>query len=591
VNGPFGATTAAVTAPAVTSSSRWRSLLILLRPYRKMLALTIAFGVADQALALGAAGTGAYIVGRAATGASVSQLRVALVVLGILVVPKPVTGWLESFVAHDMAFRILVDLRVRLFSAVERLAPSYLLGERSGDLGATAMGDIELVELFFAHTLSPMVVATVIPAAALVALLFIDPLIAAALLPALLAVASVPLWLRHRSAAQGRDRRSAHGLLSAETVDRVQGLREVLVFGQQDAQLDRLDQASYGLGRAQAAHASRAGVERGLLDGLTAAGLLAVLAVTGTLVADHTVAASVFPLAVVLAGYSFAPLTTVLTTARELGSVAAAGDRILALLDARPPVGDPDGPGPAGPITPNVRFERATFRYGPQLPDAIRNITFDVPAGSTVALVGHSGAGKSTCAALLLRWWDPEKGQISLGGHDLRTFRQADLHRRVSLIPQDTYLFNLTVTDNIRLARPDATQTDVEQAATAALAHSFIVGSLPDGYNTIVGERGAQLSGGQRQRIAIARALLGDAPVLVLDEAVSNVDAESEAALETAMAAVRHGRTTLVIAHRHSTIRAANSIVLLDAGRVIDIGTDAELTARSSVYRQLLGIT
>jgi ATP-binding cassette subfamily C protein CydC len=576
--------------PKVTSTSRWRSVLVLLRPYRRMLALTIAFGVADQALALAAAGTGAYVVGRAATGTSVAHLRLGLIVLGILVIPKPVTGWLESFVAHDMAFRILVDLRVRLYSAIERLAPSYLLGERSGDLGATAMSDIQLVELFFAHTLSPMVVATVIPLGALIALAFVDPLIAAALLPALLAVASVPWWLRRRSAAQGRAQRSAYGGLSAETVDRVQGLREILIFGQQDAQLDRLDRASDQVGRAQAAHARRSGTERGLLDGLTAIGMLVVLAVTGTLVADHTVSASVFPLAVVLAGYTFAPLTTVLTTARELGNVAAAGDRIVAILDADPAVAEPAGPGPNGQIVPEVRFERATFRYGPELPDAIREVSFDVAAGSTVALVGHSGAGKSTCASLLLRWWDPKDGRVLLGGHDLRSFPQADLHRRISLIPQDTYLFNLTVTDNIRLARPDATDAEVEWAATAALAHDFIVGSLPDGYDTRVGERGAHLSGGQRQRIAIARAVLGAAPVLVLDEAVSNVDAESEAALETAMAAVRQDRTTLVIAHRHSTIRSADIVVLLDAGRIIDIGTDAELSARSPVYRRLLDI-
>lgn len=572
------------------SGSAARALWTLLRPYKGFLFLDMSLGVADQALALAAAGTGGYIVGLASTGASVSRLEGWLILLGALVIPKPITGWLESFVAHVMAFRVLVDLRARLYSAIERLAPSYLLEERSGNVGATAMSDVELVEVFFAHTLSPMVVAMVVPLGALVVLVFVDPLIALALLPVLLAVASTPLWLWGRSTRQGRARRTAHGELAAQAVDRVQGLREVLLFSQQASQLDAMDRASGVVGDAQVAYAKRAGVEHGLLDGLSAAGLLVVLAVTGILVADHQVSVSLFPFAVVLASYTFIPLKTVLNTARELGNVAAAGRRIAKLLEAEPSVRDPDGPGQIGEIVPRAGFEAVTFRYSRDLPEALSAVSFEMAQGSTLALVGRSGAGKSTCASLLLRWWDPEDGSVRLGGHDLRSFRQTDLHQRISLVPQDTYLFNLSVADNIRLARPESTQAEVEQAARAALAHDFIVDALPEGYETRVGERGAQLSGGQRQRIAIARALLANAPLLVLDEAVSNVDAESAAALEPAMAAVRRGRTTLVIAHRHSTIRTADKVVLIEAGRIIDTGTDAELTERSDTYRRLLGI-
>jgi len=574
-----------------TARTRVGALHVLLRPHRRLLAVTIFFGIADQGLALTAAGVGAYLVGRAATGASVAELRDGLIVLALLVVPKPVTGWLESFMAHDMAFRILLDLRQRLFGAIERLAPSYLFGKRSGDVGAMAMGDIELVELFFAHTLSPLVVATVIPAGALVALGLIDPYLALALFPSIVAVASIPAWFRRRAAADGRALRSANAELSGEAVDSVQGLREVVMFGQHEPQLDRLDAAGSRLARAQIAHHRRAGTERGALDGLTAVGLLVTVATAAVLVSHHHVPASAYPLVVVLAGYAFVPLTTVLTTARELGAVAAAGTRLVAVLETPAVVEEPQDPVRVSGVAGDVHFQHVTFRYSPQLPVALEDVTLDIPVGSTVALVGHSGAGKSTCASLLLRWWDPESGQVTLGGSDLKTLRQGDLHRLVSLVPQDTYLFNVSVAENIRIARPDATDAEVVEAAKATQCHEFIEESLPEGYDTIVGERGARLSGGQRQRIAIARALLGEAPVLVLDEAVSNVDLESETALDEAMRTVRRGRTTLVIAHRRSTIQSANLVVLLDHGHVVDVGHDAELSKRNPTYRRLLGLT
>jgi ATP-binding cassette subfamily C protein CydC len=275
--------------------------------------------------------------------------------------------------------------------------------------------------------------------------------------------------------------------------------------------------------------------------------------------------------------------------AKELGVVAAAGERIFTLLEARPAVSDRPGARAPGRVEPHVRFDRVTFRYGSGLPDAVRDVSFEIQPGETVALVGHSGAGKSTCAHLLLRFWDVAAGAITIGGHDLRDLPQRALRELLSLVPQDVYLFNQSIADNVRMARPDAGDAEVELAARAALAHEFITAELPDGYDTVVGERGARLSGGQRQRVAIARALLKNAPVLVMDEAVSNLDAESERALEVAMARARSGRTTLVIAHRLSTILAADRVVVLADGRVAESGTHLELLARGDVYARLIG--
>jgi ATP-binding cassette subfamily C protein CydCD len=234
-----------------------------------------------------------------------------------------------------------------------------------------------------------------------------------------------------------------------------------------------------------------------------------------------------------------------------------------------------------------VAFEGVTFRYGPGEPEALHNVSFRAEAGQTVALVGRSGAGKTTAAHLLLRFWDPQSGRITLGGHDIREFGLDELRRQIALVAQDTYLFNTTLMENLRLGRPDATDAEVFEAARRANVSEFAE-ALPDGYDTVVGERGMQLSGGQRQRVAIARALLKDAPVLILDEATSHLDAVNEAEVRAALDRLMAGRTTLVIAHRLSTIRNADRIVVLDAGRVMEQGTHAELLALDGLYSHLI---
>jgi ATP-binding cassette subfamily B protein len=270
----------------------------------------------------------------------------------------------------------------------------------------------------------------------------------------------------------------------------------------------------------------------------------------------------------------------------------ASARRFFAIEDEPVPVRD--GAGVALPETPQraipglpVAFEHVTFHYSPSDPPALRDVSFNVDAGQTVALVGRSGAGKTTAAHLLLRFWDPQQGRILVDSHDLRDFELDDLRRHVALVAQDTYLFNTSLWENLRLGRPDATDGEVVAAARAANVDEFVQ-ALPEGYQTLVGERGLQLSGGQRQRVAIARALLKDAPVLVLDEATSHLDAVNEAEVREALDRLMSGRTTLVIAHRLSTIRDADLIVVLDEGRVAEMGTHAQLLALDGLYSHLI---
>jgi ATP-binding cassette subfamily C protein CydCD len=566
----------------------WRDTIVTLadfiRPWWKQLTVTVLLGIARVAAFIGVSVLGALVIASVKGGTWPQSL-----VIGLLAV-APMAGllhWAESWLAHDMAYRLLAQMRIELFAKLEALAPAFLLERRSGDLLALSTQDVETVEYFFAHTVAPAFVAVLVPCAVLATLGATAWPLALALLP-FLAYAGISPWLgRGRIDRMGSEARDALAQLGAHVTETIQGLSELIAF---QATVRRREEFLALVRRYQKTRLvllEDLARQSEALEAATGLGGVAVAAAGAYAAAHGWIEPTLLPLLVLISVAAFLPVSEIAQVSRQLADTIASTRR-LRVVHAEP-VRLTDGP-----LAPTVsrggaslQFDNVRFTYPRRRRPALVDVSFEVPAGATVALVGPSGAGKTTIANLLLRFWDPDEGAVRIGGTDLRKLTLDALRQRIALVAQDTYLFNDTLEANVRLARPGASQADIARALEQAALSEFVA-DLPQGLQTRVGERGVQLSGGQRQRIAIARAFLKDAPILILDEATSHLDALSEAHVRAALTALMVDRTTIVIAHRLSTIRAADLILVLDAGSVVESGTHAQLIARRGAYARLV---
>ena len=563
----------------------WRRLFQLVRPWRGELALTFLLGLAHHSSIIGLSVISALLVGQVITG---GDLTVLLVLLGVFVPLAAFFTWAESWVAHDLAYRLLAEMRVDVYNKLDPLTPAYMVRRRSGDLVSIVGGDVELVEFFFAHTITPAFVAILVPAGVLATLAFVAWPIALVLSPFLLAVAISPFMAQKRSEGLGDELRSQLGDVHAHMVDSIQGMREISAFGQGSARTAEMVDNSWRFAYFQLRFLKERAFQIGFIEGMTALGGLAVLTMGAWLMTEGEISRPQLILSVILSVAAFAPISDIARTIKQLMETLAAARRLFVVHDEPVPV--VDGPGVQAHengLSPAISFDHVGFSYGHGEAQALHGVSFDVQAGQTVALVGRSGAGKTTCANLVMRFWDPGEGHVRLSGHDLRDYELDDLRRQIALVSQDTYLFNASIRDNLRLGKIEASDSEIEAAAQQANAHEFIT-AFPDGYDTLVGERGMQLSGGQRQRISIARAILKNAPVLILDEATSHLDAVNERQVRQALETLMAGRTTVVIAHRLSTIRDADRIVVLDNGHAVEQGSHHDLLASHGLYSQLV---
>ncbi|MGX2993451.1 ABC transporter ATP-binding protein/permease [Streptomyces sp. JNUCC 64] len=504
-----------------------------------------------------------------------------------LVAARAALGVRQRRTATRAGAEVRVALRDELLAHLGRLGPAHLTTARAGAVRTTLVEGVEGVDAYVSRYLPQLLVTLAVPPLVLAALAVVEPAALLGLVPALLLALFGPRAWDRLLAARGKEHWDTYERLGADYLEALQGMPALRAAGAVGRTRARLEERSAALHRATVAKLRVSLVDTGITDlavqgGTTAAALLACWSAVG----GSTTATGTY-LALLLASECFRPVRDL---AREwhagyLGVSAA--DGIAALRTAEPLVHDTGTAAADWPHAPELRFEDVWFSYGDGQAPVLRGVSFTAPAGRTTAIVGPSGAGKSTLLALLLRHHDPSGGRVTLDGRPTTEYSLDGLRRGVAVVSQDTYLFHATIADNLRLARPEATDAALTAAARTAGVHDEIA-ALPDGYATVLGERGATLSGGQRQRLALARALLADAPVLVLDEATSSVDERREADIVRELPNAVGDRTVLVIAHRLAAVRHADHIVVLDGGRVDDTGDHARLVEADGVYARLV---
>ena len=493
--------------------------------------------------------------------------------------------FLGNYLPHKAAWNLVCDLRMTVYNRIQSFSLAFFHRRQTGDLMSRVVNDTATFEQLYAHVIPETITNAVTLIGVMVILFTINPALALLTcipLPFILASGWVMMKM-----VRPRFRQMQKSLadLNSQLQDNISGIREIQAFGQQQRESGRVNEKAGDFTRAMLSALKISAVFHPSVEFLTALGTVIVVGFGGLLAFQYKIDAEEIVAFLLYLTLFYAPITGLAQLVEHVQHSLAGAERVIEILDSASEVTDKPGADELPPAQGYIRFEDVSFRYTEEAP-VLEDICFEVKPGQTLALVGLTGVGKTTIIQLIARFYDPQSGRITIDGYDLRDITQNSLRNQISMVLQDTFLFNGTIAENISYAKPTASPQEIEEAAKIAGVYDDIM-EMPDKFDTETGERGIRLSGGQKQRLSIARAVLRNAPVLILDEATASVDMQTEAQIQAAIARMRGNRTIIAIAHRLSTIRSADMILVLKEGRIVQRGTHEELVREGGLYREL----